>query len=59
MVCGFTKFIRGIVLKDKTPESVIKGLYREWCLDIGFATVGFWADNKGEFKNPKREEFVN
>ena len=26
MICGFTKFIRGIVLKDKKIESVIKGL---------------------------------
>ena len=59
MICGFTKFIRGIFLKDKTPESVIKGLHGAWCLDIGFPTVGFWADNGGEFKNHKLEEFVN
>ena len=50
MICGFMIFIRGTVLKDKTPESVIKGLHVAWCLDIGFPTVGFWADNKGEFK---------
>ena len=53
MICGFTKFIRGIVLNDKTPESVIKGLHGAWCLDIGFPTVGFWADNGGKFKNNK------
>ena len=41
MICGFTKFIRGIVLKDKTPESVIKGLHGAWCMDIGYPTVGF------------------
>ena len=58
MICGFTMFIRGIVLKDKTPESVIKGLHRAWCMDLGFPTVGFWADNGGEFKNSKMEEFV-
>ena len=28
-------------------------------MDIGFPTVGFWADNGGEFKNHKIEEFVN
>ena len=27
MICGFTKFIRGIVLKDKTPECVIRELH--------------------------------
>ena len=35
MICGFTKFIRGIVLKDKTPESVIKGLHGAWCMNLG------------------------
>ena len=56
---GLQKFIRGIVLKDKTTESVIKGLHGAWCLDVGFPTVSFWADNGGEFKNHKMEEFVN
>ena len=28
-------------------------------MDIGFPMVGFWADNGGEFKNQKIEEFVN
>ena len=54
MNCGFTKFIRGVVVKDKTPDSVIKGLHRAWCLDIGLPTVGVWADNGGEFKNHKK-----
>ena len=58
-ICGFTIFIRGIVMKDKTPESVIKGLHGAWCLDIGFPTVGFWAYNGGEFRNYKMKEFVN
>ena len=30
MIFGFAKFIRGIVLKDKTPETVIKGLHGYW-----------------------------
>ena len=41
MMCGITKLIRGIVLKDKTPESVIKGLHGAWCMDIGFPTMEF------------------
>ena len=28
-------------------------------MDIGFPTVGFWADNGGKFKNHKMKEFVN
>ena len=41
------------------PESLIKGLHQAWCIDLGFPTVGFWADNGGEFKKSKIEEFIN
>lgn len=51
MVFGFTQFIRGVVLKSKTPESVIRSMHGSWCKDLGFPMVGFWADNRGEFKN--------
>ena len=27
MVCVFTKFIKGIVIKDKNPETIIKGIF--------------------------------
>ena len=47
MICSFTKFIKGLVLKDKLPDSIMKGLHNLWCLDLGFPAVGFWADNGG------------
>ena len=59
IICGFTKFKRGIVLKEKTPESVIRGLHGAWYMDISFQNVGFLADNGAKFKNYKRKEFVN
>ena len=59
MICGFTKFARGVVLKNKTPETVMKALHGFWCMDLGFPTVGFWCNNGGEFRNYKMEEFVN
>ena len=59
MVCAFTRFIKGIVIKDKNPEAIIRGIHEAWCLDVGFPMVGFWADNGGEFRNMKMEEFVN
>ena len=34
--CAFTKFI--------------KGIHEAWCLHVGYPTVGFWADNVGEFR---------
>ena len=59
MVCVFTKMIKGMVLKDKTADSVLKGLHEGWCLNFGYPTVGFYADNGGEFRNYKMEEFTN
>ena len=31
----------------------------EWCNKYGFPSVGFYADNGGEFRNYKMEEFVS
>jgi hypothetical protein len=59
MICSFTKFMKGLVVKDKTAETILKGLHGSWCMDLGFPTIGFWADNGGEFRNAKMEEFVN
>ena len=59
MVCTFTKFVKGAVVTDKCPETVMKALHETWCMDLGFPTVGFWCDNGGEFRNLKMEEFVN
>ena len=53
MVLAFTRMIKGIVLKDKTAKSVIKGLHRELCMNYGYPTVGFYADNRGGFRNYK------
>ena len=41
MVCGFTKFVRGIVLHNKRPETIMNALHGTWCMDLGFPTVGF------------------
>ena len=45
MVCAFTKFIKGIVIKDNNPETIINGLHEAWCLNVGFPTVWFWEIN--------------
>merc|ERR1712055_702511 len=59
MICTFTKFMKGIVVNNKNPDTIIKALHGAWCMDIGYPTTGFWADNSGEFRNAKMEEFVN
>ena len=40
------KFIRGRVLNDKNPGSIIKGIYEAWCINVGYLIVGLWADNR-------------
>ena len=37
----------------------MKTLHEEWCMDLGFPSVGFWCDIGGEFRNAKLEEFVS
>ena len=59
MICTFTKFVKGAVINDKHPETVMKALHKTSCIDLGFPTVRFWCDNGGEFRNSKMEEFVN
>ena len=51
--------MKGVVIKDKSQETIIKGIQKAWCQDVGYPTVGFWADNGGEFRNLKMEEYVN
>ena len=59
MICAFTMFVKGVVVKNKQPDTIIKALHRSWCMDLGYPTVGFWCDNGSEFRNMKMEEFVN
>ena len=59
MICAFTKFVKGVVVKNKQPDTIIKALHGSWCMDLGYPMVGFWCDNGGEFCNAKMEEFVN
>ena len=31
----------------------------EWCLRYGYPSIGFYAENGGEFRNYKMKEFVS
>ena len=46
-------------MNDKKPETIVKALHRGWCLPYRYPTIGFWSDNRGEFRNSKMEEFVS
>ena len=49
MVCAFTRIMKGVVLKEKRAETVIRSLLGRWCMNYGFPAVGFYADNRVEF----------
>ena len=59
MVDAFSRVLLGVVLKDKKAETILEKLELEWCNKVGFPSVGFYADNGGEFRNYKMEEFVS
>ena len=59
MVFSFTKMIKGMVLREKRDESVLSGLHEGWCLNFNYPTVGYYQDNRGEFKTYMIKEIVN
>ena len=59
MICSFTRFIQGAVLKDKTADSVVESLNTAWNWRFGFPSQGYWADNGPEFKNHEVNEFAS
>ena len=59
MICSFTKFVKGPVIKNKEAESILRGLHGSWCMELGFPPVGFWKDNGLEFWNMRVEELMS
>ena len=59
MVDAFSRVLLGAVMKDKKAETILEKLELEWCNRVGFPSVRFYADNGGEFRNYKMEEFVS
>jgi hypothetical protein len=51
MICSFTRFCQGVVVKDKSALSIVEALNSGWNWRFGFPSIGFWADNGPEFKN--------
>ena len=59
IICTFTRFIKGIVIRDKEAETIIEAVQSGWNLNYGYASLGFYADNGPEFKNEKMYELTN
>ena len=62
MVDLFSKLIKGVFLKDKTPASIIEGIVSRWVIGDGggpgHPRKGFWSDNGGEFLNQELIDYA-
>ena len=55
-ICTFSRLTRGVIIKDKKPSTIVKGVLDCWVLGkgIGPGIPGkFMFDNGGEFNNPE------
>ena len=53
MLDSFTRFIQGKLISNKKADKIISALMDTWCMNLGFLTNGFFADNGGKFSNVK------
>ena len=56
MIDSFTRFIQGKVITNKKVDTIIIALTESWCMNVGFPSRGFFADNGGVFSNVKLDE---
>ena len=59
MIDRFSRFMVGKLLSNKKAETVKQVAMDYWCMNIGFPSYGFFADNGGEFSNIKLDELTN
>ena len=58
MIESFTRFIKGKLIANKKADTIIQALTDTWCMNVGFPSQGFFADNGGEFANVKLDELT-
>ena len=58
MIDQFSRFMVGKLLTTKKAETIINALMNHWCMNVGFPSYGFFADNGGEFANLKLDELT-
>lgn len=56
MVDSFIRFIQGKLIPNKNAVTIISTLMDMYCMNLGFATKRFFADNSGKFANVKLSE---
>ena len=59
MIDSFSRFIQGKLLSKKKVDMIIQALTDTWCMNVGFPSHGFFADNGSEFSNVKLNELTS
>ena len=59
MIDSFTCFIQGKLIMNKKADTIIDVVNTTWNLNVGFPSVGFFADNGGEFANTKLDKLTS
>ena len=59
IVDSFTKFIQGKLIHNKKVEPVIDAINTAWNYNVGYPSVGYFADNGGEFANIKLDKLTS
>ncbi len=59
MIDSFSRFMVGRLLTNKRAHTIIQVIMDSWCMNVGFPSHGFFADNGGEFSNIKLDELTS
>ena len=50
MIDSFLRFMVGMLINNKKAGTIIQAVMDNWCMDLGFPTIGFFADNVGKYE---------
>ena len=59
MIDSLTRFIQGKLIPNKKADTIIQALTDSWCMNVGFPSQGFFADNGGKFANIKLDKLTS
>ena len=59
MIDLFARFMQGKMIRNKKADTIITVLTDSWCMDVGFPSQGFFADNSGKFANITLDELMS
>ena len=59
MMDSFMRFMQGKLIPKNKADTIINAVNNSWCLNVGYPSVRFFADNGGEFANVKLDKLTS